>query len=161
MHTPAKRSLVSNTTHDKRRLCPRQVSQRFVIRTFRHISHLMLTFNGFNAIVYGNHKEQVPSRTFREHSQLLTNRVKFYGPGKDTSIYTEGKYMGVINGRFPTLDLEHIRHQQCPVCHKYAILLVDVQTETVPRTDLLQGNKQYHCLECQRTFVVDKNGAII
>ena len=154
-------ALVSNTTHDKRRLCPCQVSQRFVIRTFRHISHLMLTFNGFNAIVYGSHKEQVPSRTFREHSQILTNRVKFfYYPGKDTSIYTEGKHMGVLNGRFPTLDLEHIRYQQCPACHKYAILLVDVQTETVPRTDQ-QGNKQYHCLECRRTFAVDKNGEII
>ncbi len=70
-------ALVSNTTHDKRRLCPCQVSQRFVIRTFRHISHLMLTFNGFGAIVYGSHKKQVPSRTFREHSQILTNRVKF------------------------------------------------------------------------------------
>jgi len=53
--------------------------------------------------------------------------------------------MGVLNGRFPTSDLEHIRYQQCPACHKYAILLVDVQTETVPRTDQ-QGNKQYHCL---------------
>jgi len=82
MHTPAKRSLVSNTTHDKRRLCPRQVSQRFVIRTFCRIGHLTLTFIGSNAIVDGGSlNEQVPSRTFREHSQLLTNRVKFYGPG--------------------------------------------------------------------------------
>jgi hypothetical protein len=57
----------------------------------------MLTFNGFNAIVYGNHKEQVPSRTFREHSQILTNRVKFfYYPEKDTSIHTEGE----VHGRF-------------------------------------------------------------
>ena len=48
----------------------------------------MLTFNGFDAIVYGGSRnEQVPSRTFREHSQILANRVKFfYGPGKDTSI---------------------------------------------------------------------------
>ncbi len=75
-------ALVSNTTHDKRRLCPRQVSQRFVMRTFCRIGHLTLTFSGFNAIVDdGSLNEQVPSRTFREHSHLLTNRVKFYGPG--------------------------------------------------------------------------------
>lgn len=121
----------------------------------------MLTFNGFNAIVYGNHKEQVPSRTFREHSQILTNRVSFFIiQEKIRQSIQRGKYMGVLNGRFPTLDLEHIRYQQCPACHKYAILLVDVQTETVPRTDQ-QGNKQYHCLECRRTFAVDKNGEII
>lgn len=81
MHTPAKRSLISNSTNVKEHSFPRQVSQRFVIRTFRHTSHLMLTFIGSNAIVYGSLNEQVPSRTFREHSQLLTNRVKFYGPG--------------------------------------------------------------------------------
>lgn len=66
----------------------------------------MLTFIGFNATVYGSHEEQVPSRTFREHSQLLTNRVKFYDPGENTSSIQRGKYMGVLNGRFPTLDLE-------------------------------------------------------
>ena len=59
----------------------------------------MLTFIGFNAIVFGSHEGQVPSRIFREHSQLLTNCVKFfYCPGKDTSIHIEGKYMDVLIG---------------------------------------------------------------
>ncbi len=68
--------------------------------------------------------------------------------------------MGILNGRFPTPDLERIKYQQCPVCHKYAILLVDVQTEAFPRTDQ-RGNKQYHCLECQLTFAVSKDDEII
>ena len=100
-------ALISNSTNVKEHSFPRQVSQRFVIRTFRHISHLMLTFNGFNAIVCGSHKEQVPSRTFREHSQILTNRVNFfYCPGKDTSIHTEGEVHGRFKWQVPTPDLE-------------------------------------------------------
>src|SRR5260370_39694071 len=82
---PLKGLLISNSTNVKEHSFPRQISQQFVIRTFCHISHLMLTFNGFGAIVYGSHKEQVPSRTFREHSQILTDRVNsFYFPAKDT-----------------------------------------------------------------------------
>jgi hypothetical protein len=81
--------------------------------------------------------------------------IFFIVQGKIRQSIQRGKYMGLLNGRFPTLDLEHLRYQQCPACHRYAILLVDVQTETVPRTDL-QGSKQYHCLECRRTFAVDE-----
>jgi hypothetical protein len=41
-----------------------------------------------------------------------------------------------------------------------AILLVDVETETVPVTDE-DGHLQYYCLEGQHTFYIDEDKALI
>jgi len=41
-----------------------------------------------------------------------------------------------------------------------AILLVDVETETIPATDE-DGNMLYYCIEGQHTFAVDDDEALI
>ena len=74
--------------------------------------------------------------------------------------------MGDLNGRHAGMNLHPERHLQlykyheCPADHKQAVLVVDVETETVPVTDY-DGNQQYFCLLCQRTFSVSKYREII
>ena len=52
------------------------------------------------------------------------------------------------------------RTHQCPDCGEGAIILVDIETETVPELDN-DGNKQYGCPNCHRTFSVDADGAVV
>lgn len=51
-------------------------------------------------------------------------------------------------------------HHQCPWCGNQATILVDIKTETRPETDA-QGNLQYRCTHCHRTFAVDADGQIV
>ncbi len=54
------------------------------------------------------------------------------------------------------MDLWPFKHQTCPVDDEDAILLVDVETESVPLTDE-EGNMLYYCLEGEHTFSVDND----
>ncbi|HZS76806.1 MAG TPA: hypothetical protein VFA41_09355 [Ktedonobacteraceae bacterium] len=47
-------------------------------------------------------------------------------------------------------------HHTCPYDDEEAILLVDVETESVPVTDE-DGNPMYYCLEGEHTFSVDSD----
>ena len=55
------------------------------------------------------------------------------------------------------MGYKETKYRKCPVDEAEAILLVDVETEMIPRTDK-NGNKQYYCLEGQHTFSVDEDG---
>ena len=48
----------------------------------------------------------------------------------------------------------------CPDCGEEAIILVDIETETVPELDSA-GNKQYGCPNCHRTFSVNADGTVV
>ena len=39
----------------------------------------------------------------------------------------------------------------CPICGKPSPMLVDIKTETIPRTDA-QGRTQYYSLSCEKWF---------
>ena len=55
------------------------------------------------------------------------------------------------------MDLSWIKYHRCPEDEEEGVLLVDVETETVPETDE-EGNKQYYCLEGGHIFSVDEDG---
>ena len=58
------------------------------------------------------------------------------------------------------MDLQEIKYHTCPLDEEEGILLVDIETETVPETDA-EGNVQYYCRACSHTFSVDVDGAAI
>jgi hypothetical protein len=59
-----------------------------------------------------------------------------------------------------SMDLQQIKSHVCPVDQEEAILLVDVETETIPKTDS-EGNLQYYCLGGSHVFSVDEQGAVV
>lgn len=52
------------------------------------------------------------------------------------------------------MDLWPFKHHTCPMDDEDGVLLVDVETESVPQTDE-DGNLLYYCLEGEHTFSVD------
>lgn len=58
------------------------------------------------------------------------------------------------------MNLDELKYYPCPMDQEDAILLVDVETETVPVTDE-DGHLQYYCLEGQHTFYIDEDKALI
>lgn len=52
------------------------------------------------------------------------------------------------------MDLWPFKHHACPDDDEDGVLLVDVDTETIPVTDD-DGNPVYYCLEGEHTFTVD------
>jgi len=57
------------------------------------------------------------------------------------------------NGHYVKRPLQDIKYHACPVGHKRAILLVDLQTDTIPELDN-EGNRQYYCPVCLRIFSI-------
>jgi hypothetical protein len=53
-----------------------------------------------------------------------------------------------------------LKHHACTRDHGTGILLVDVETESIPCTDA-GGNRQYYCLEGQHVFAVDAHDNVI
>lgn len=58
------------------------------------------------------------------------------------------------------MSLDSNMYYQCPMDQEDAILLVDVETETVPATDE-DGNTLYYCIEGQHVFAVNDDKALI
>ena len=58
------------------------------------------------------------------------------------------------------MSLDSNMYYQCPMDQEDAILLVDVETETIPATDE-DGNMLYYCIEGQHIFAVDDDEALI
>jgi hypothetical protein len=58
------------------------------------------------------------------------------------------------------MSLDSNMYYQCPMDQEDAILLVDVETETIPATDE-DGNMLYYCTEGQHIFAVDEDKALI
>lgn len=56
------------------------------------------------------------------------------------------------------MNLWPFKHETCPIDEEDAILLVDVETESVPLTDE-DGNLLYYCLEGEHTFTVENQPA--
>ena len=56
------------------------------------------------------------------------------------------------------MNLWPFKHETCPIDEEDAILLVDVETESVPLTDE-DGNLLYYCLEGEHTFAVENQPA--
>jgi len=55
------------------------------------------------------------------------------------------------------MNLHWFKHHTCPEDEEEAMLLVDVETESVPTTDE-DGNLLYYCIEGQHIFSVDEDG---
>lgn len=53
------------------------------------------------------------------------------------------------------MGYKDIKHKTCPEDESDAILLVDVETEMIPKTDK-HGHKQYYCLDGHHTFSADE-----
>ena len=60
------------------------------------------------------------------------------------------------NGYYVKRPLQDIKYHACPVGHQRAILLVDLQTDTIPELDN-EGNRQYYCPTCLRFFSVSSS----
>lgn len=54
------------------------------------------------------------------------------------------------------MNLQQIKKWTCALDRGEAILLVDIETETIPLTDA-SGNKLYYCLEGHHTFAVKQD----
>jgi hypothetical protein len=54
------------------------------------------------------------------------------------------------------VDVERIKYQTCPYDQEEGILLVDVETESIPKTDE-DGDLQYYCPAGQHTFSLDED----
>lgn len=54
--------------------------------------------------------------------------------------------------------IQAMKYYTCPTCGQEAVLVVDVETETIPVTDEA-GNTQYYCLHCHRIFSVHAHNA--
>jgi hypothetical protein len=52
------------------------------------------------------------------------------------------------------MELQLIKHHACALDKGDGILLVDIETETIPRTDK-QGNRLYFCTHGNHLFAVD------
>lgn len=55
------------------------------------------------------------------------------------------------------MGYKDIKHRTCPEDEGEGILLVDVETEMVPKRDR-HGRKLYYCLEGQHTFSEEEDG---
>ncbi|HZU66159.1 MAG TPA: hypothetical protein VFA09_02675 [Ktedonobacteraceae bacterium] len=53
------------------------------------------------------------------------------------------------------MGYKDIKRKTCPEDEGDAILLVDIETEMIPKTDK-KGHKQYYCLERHHTFSDDE-----
>jgi hypothetical protein len=58
------------------------------------------------------------------------------------------------------MELQLIKHHTCALDKGDGILLVDIETETIPRTDR-QGNRLYFCTHGCHLFAVDAQGHYI
>ncbi|HZO71313.1 MAG TPA: hypothetical protein VFB60_03865 [Ktedonobacteraceae bacterium] len=58
------------------------------------------------------------------------------------------------------MDVRQIKRQICSLDRGEAILLVDIETETIPQTDA-HGNALYYCLQGHHVFPVKGNAIII
>ncbi len=58
------------------------------------------------------------------------------------------------------MELQLIKHHICALDKGEGILLVDIETETIPRTDK-QGNRLYFCTHGSHLFAVDAQGHCI
>jgi hypothetical protein len=61
-----------------------------------------------------------------------------------------------VNGHSAMKPLQDIKYHACPFGHKRAILVVDIQAETILELDD-EGNRQYYCPMCLRIFSVDSS----
>ncbi|HEV2581129.1 MAG TPA: hypothetical protein VGT44_09770 [Ktedonobacteraceae bacterium] len=52
------------------------------------------------------------------------------------------------------MGLWPFKHETCPIDEEDAILLVDVETESIPLTDE-DGNPLYYCMEGEHTFALE------
>jgi hypothetical protein len=55
------------------------------------------------------------------------------------------------------MGYKEMKHKRCPEDEGEGILLVDVETEMIPKRDK-NGHKQYYCLEGHHTFSEDEDG---
>jgi hypothetical protein len=55
------------------------------------------------------------------------------------------------------MGYKDIKHKTCPEDEGDGVLLVDVETEMIPKRDK-NGHKQYYCLEGHHTFSEDEDG---
>ncbi len=53
------------------------------------------------------------------------------------------------------MNLQPIRYHICSLDHGEGILLVDVESETIPRTDA-RGNPLYYCLAGHHIFSIER-----
>lgn len=60
-------------------------------------------------------------------------------------------------GETESMNLHWFKHHTCPDDEEEATLLVDVETETIPKRDEY-GNLLYYCIEGQHVFPVDEDG---
>jgi hypothetical protein len=60
-------------------------------------------------------------------------------------------------GETESMNLHWFKHHTCPDDEEEATLLVDVETETIPKRDE-DGNLLYYCVEGQHVFPVDEDG---
>jgi len=58
------------------------------------------------------------------------------------------------------MELQLIKHHICALDKGDGILLVDIETETIPRTDK-HGNRLYYCTHGSHFFAVDAQGQCI
>jgi len=56
------------------------------------------------------------------------------------------------------MNLWPFKHETCPIDEQDAILVVDVETESVPLRDE-DGNLVYYCLEGEHTFSLENQPA--
>ena len=52
------------------------------------------------------------------------------------------------------MDLQQIKYHTCSLDHELGVLLVDIETETLPEKDP-EGNNQYYCLGGKHIFSVE------
>ena len=52
------------------------------------------------------------------------------------------------------MDLQQIKYHTCSFDQELGVLLVDIETETLPETDP-EGNNQYYCLGGKHIFSVE------
>ena len=60
-------------------------------------------------------------------------------------------------GETESMNLHLFKHHTCPEDEEEATLLVDVETETIPKRDE-DGNLLYYCVEGKHVFPVDEDG---
>jgi hypothetical protein len=58
------------------------------------------------------------------------------------------------------MELQLIKYHTCTLDKGDGILLVDIETETIPRTDR-RGNRLYYCTHGCHVFAVDEQGRCI
>jgi hypothetical protein len=67
-------------------------------------------------------------------------------------------WLYLANEGATAMNLWPFKHETCPIDEEDAILLVDVETESVPLTDE-DGNLLYYCLEGEHTFTIENQPA--